>query len=204
MRLGSLILAGGRSTRMGRPKESLPFAGEPLLVRVARTLASCTAPVVVAARRDQVLPPLPQGIDRVDDERPGDGPLPAIAGALRFLRSHRDFADRDAVFVAACDAPFLSANVVRFLADRLGDASLVVPRVDGILQPLCSVWRLATATAIESLLAAGGRAPHRVADSVATRVVDADELRTVDPDLRALRSVNSPAEYERALADFRP
>lgn len=204
MRLGSLILAGGRSTRMGRPKESLPFAGETLLARTVATMASCTAPVVVAARREQSLPTLAHDVDRIDDERTDRGPLPAIAGALRFLREHHRFTDRDAVFVTGCDAPFLSADVVRFLAARLGDTSLVMPRAGDFAQPLCAVWRLDTLAAIDTLLAQDVLAPHRIAGLVTTRIVAADELRAVDPELRSLRNVNSPADYERALADHRP
>jgi molybdopterin-guanine dinucleotide biosynthesis protein A len=203
MRLGSLILAGGRSVRMGRPKESLPFFGETLLARTVATLSRCTEVVVVAARADQSLPALPAGIDRIDDERPDEGPLAAIRGGLQFLLERRTFARGDAAFVAGCDMPFLTADVVHFLRDRLGDASLAIPRVDDVLQPLCAVWRLDALDAVETLLCSGVRMPRRIADAVPTRIVGGEELRAVDPELRALRNVNSPGDYDRAIADGR-
>ena len=204
MRLGSLILTGGRSVRMGRPKESLPFRGETMLARTVATLSRCTDAVVVAARVDQTLPALPPGVARVDDEQPGDGPLAAIRGGLRFLLGRNGLERTDAAFVTGNDMPFLTSTVVEFLRDRLGDARLAIPRVGGVLQPLCAVWRLDTVDAIDALLRDGVRTPRRVADTVAAHVVGEDELRAVDPELRAFANVNSPADYERALADGEP
>ena len=201
MRLGSLVLAGGRSTRMGRPKEALPFHGETLLARTVATLSRCTDTVVVAARREQVLPPLPHPVERVDDEGENGGPLAAIAGGLRCLRDRHACGDHDAVFVAACDMPFLSCDVVRLLQHLAVDAQLTIPRVAGVLQPLCAIWRLDTEPAIDALLRNGVLALQRVADVVTTRVVDEDRLRTVDPRLRAFANVNSPDDYARSLAD---
>ena len=70
MILGSIILAGGRSRRMGRPKESLPFAGSTLLGHTVDVLLDCTFPVVVVARdQEQELPPIHLEADLVFDHR---------------------------------------------------------------------------------------------------------------------------------------
>src|SRR5688572_28406934 len=102
MRLCAIILAGGRSTRMGRAKDSLPFHGNTLLGRVAATLAACAAPVVVVARDPaQTLPPLPAGCELVCDERQEQGSLAGLAAGLRHVQSRAD-----AALLAACDQPF--------------------------------------------------------------------------------------------------
>ncbi len=203
MRLGSLILAGGRSTRMGRPKESLPFGADTMLGRAATAATACCAPVVVVAQAGQDLPALPTTVERTHDDHPGEGPLAAIATGMRFLVEHHGFGPHDAVFVTACDTPFVTATAIVFLHDRLGAANLVLPRTADGLHPLCAIWRIGTAATIDSLLATGVRSPRRVAEFVPTRFVDEDELRGFDPDLRFLCNVNAPADYDRARADDR-
>lgn len=201
MRGGSLILAGGRSRRMGRPKESLPFGADTMLGRVAGLLADCAPPVAVVVRgRDQALPPLPAGVAVVSDELPGAGPLAAIAAGLRHLRT-AGLGERDAAFVTGCDAPLLTAPVVGWLFDRLrADArrDAVVPEVGGTPQPLCAVYRLACLPAALTLLQEGARSARALAERVPTQFVGAAELRAVDPELLCLRGVNTPAEYEEA------
>lgn len=199
MRLGAIILAGGRSARMGRAKESLPFRGDTLLGHAAHTLAACCERVVVVARdAAQTLPPLPAGVARTHDAVAGRGPLAGLLAGLRWLARDGAFAPGDAAFVTACDHPFLSGAVVRELADRLGPHDAVVPRADGALQPLCAVYRLAVAAACEALLATDDASPRALAAAVTTLVLDAEHLRGVDPELRFLRDVDTPADYDEA------
>lgn len=203
MRLGAIILAGGRSSRMGRAKESLPFGGDTLLAHVARTLATCCERVVVVARdAAQVLPPLPAGVAHTHDLVAGRGPLAGLAAGLRWLAG-AGFAANDAAFVTACDHPFLGADVVRALAARLGAHDAVIPRAGGVLQPLCAIYRLAVAPACELLLAQPDGAPRALATAVDALALDAEDLRGIDPELRFLRDLDTPADYEAARRDAR-
>ena len=205
MRLGAIILAGGRSKRMGRPKESLLFREDSLLGRTVATLRQCAEPVLVVARgTDQPLPPLPTAAHVVPDESPEAGPLAALAAGLRVLGRTFGFDGRAPVFACGCDAPFLTADVIRFLVDRLDAEQMVIPRAGGILQPLCAVYRQGVLAAADSLLAQGIRMPRSLATTVTARIVDEGELRTLDPELRFLFNVNSPDDYDRALSDPRP
>jgi molybdopterin-guanine dinucleotide biosynthesis protein A len=199
MRLGAIILAGGRSTRMGRPKESLPFGSGTLLGNLGTTLAACAHPVVVVARDGaQALPPLPAGVARTHDALPDQGPLAGLAAGMTWLLAQGRLAPTDACFVTACDHPFLTAATVRWLAARLGDDDAVVPQVGEALQPLCAVYRLVVAPRCRHLLAMGVASPRSLALAVRTRIVEADELRTLDPGLRFLRNLNTPADYDEA------
>jgi molybdopterin-guanine dinucleotide biosynthesis protein A len=202
MRVGSLILAGGRSTRMGQSKESLPFLGDTLLGRIAATLLGCTDTVVVVARdRAQVLPPLPAGVLVTADLRPASGPLAALVSGLCFLKERCGLRDGDAVFATGCDAPFLSAAAVQGLVQQLGGTQVAMPRVAGVLQPLCAVYRVGIVAAAESMLARGVDSLRALATAVPARELDEVELRRIDPELRFLRNVNTPEEYQRALAE---
>jgi molybdopterin-guanine dinucleotide biosynthesis protein A len=200
MRIGSLILAGGRSVRMGQPKELLPFDGQPLLTRIAGTLAAATKPVVVVARGgDQRLPPLPDGVHVVADEQPDGGPLWGLCTGLRFVRSRGLLVDEDAVFVTGCDAPFVRGTFAAWLAAQMGDAMAVVPEVGGELQPLCACYRVGVLPAVEDLLAHDGRSPRALATAVPTRILAEAEFAASDAGLLSVENVNTPDEYQRAL-----
>lgn len=200
MRLGGLILTGGRSRRMGRPKEWLPFGDTTLLGRVATMLRECTSPVAVVARdEDQQLPPLPAGIEVLIDDRPGQGPLAALRRGLHRLRERHGFGDGDAAFVTACDLPFLDAAAVRWLASQLGDAPLLLPSAGGHLQPLTAIYRLGTLPAIDELLASGERSPRALGETPGCRILSEATLRAFAPDLRFLTNVNDPEHYARLM-----
>jgi molybdopterin-guanine dinucleotide biosynthesis protein A len=204
MRTGSIILTGGRSKRMGRPKESLRIAGQTLLGRTVETLLGCTEPVVVVARAGQELPVLPAKARVISDEVADAGPLAALVAGMRFLRREDLLGEQDAVFATGCDNPFLPAAVVAWLVDRLGDAPLLMPFALGHLQPLCAVYRLAVLPAAEALLEKGIRTPRAMATAVAARVMDEAELASFDRSLRFLHNVNTPEDYQRALDELRP
>ncbi len=201
MRLGAIILAGGRSTRMGQPKESLPFAGDTLLGHACRTLLTCTTPVLVVKRdAAQPLPPLPIGVEVTTDTTPDAGPLAALATGLSGLADQHGFGAADAAFVCACDQPFLTQAAVRGLADRLGDAPLVMPRIGGRLQPLGTIYRVGVLPHVAARLASGTRTLRALAELPGVRLLDADELRPFDAELLAWVNLNTLDELEAAMA----
>jgi molybdenum cofactor guanylyltransferase len=199
MRLGAIILAGGRSTRMGRPKESLLFAGETLLARACATVAACAAPIVVVARdAAQVLPPLPAGVQRTNDAAPDRGPLVGLAAGLAWLRDHGGMAADDAAFAVACDQPFLTVAGIRALANELGDNDVVMAQIGGFVQPLGAIYRLSVAATITGLLRQGVVSPRTLASVAKALILDETRLRAIDPELAFWRSVDTPDDYERA------
>lgn len=207
MLVGSIILAGGRSLRMGRPKEMLQLPGGPMLAHLAGALARIAPRVVVVARgADQELPALPAGAEVVFDERPDAGPLPALAQGLRTLAAPGRAPDAFA-FATACDAPFVSPAVVQLLADRMGRAACAMVRAEGRAHPLCALYRLDVAATIEAMLREGIDAPRRLPERVETAFVDETALRAVDADLACLLPCNTEAEFEavmRRLGGARP
>src|SRR5437588_9723347 len=136
MKVGGLVLCGGRSSRMGRPKAWLPVGDEFMLQRVVRLVGEAVAPVVVVAAPGQEVPPLPEDVAVVRDRVEGRGPLMGLAAGLAALAQ-----SADAAFVTGCDAPLLRPAFVRHLIDQLGRASVCVPSVAGFAQPLRSEER---------------------------------------------------------------
>src|SRR5262249_61922136 len=122
MNVGGIVLCGGRSSRMGRPKAWLPFDGEPMLVRVVRRLGEAVSPLVVVAAPGQDVPPLPADVTVVRDEVAGRGPLQGLQAGLEALRGGAEAAD-----LSSCDVPFLRPAFVRPLIEFLGDHAIRVP-----------------------------------------------------------------------------
>ena len=197
MRVGGIILCGGQSKRMGRPKAWLPFGGELMLPRVARLLGEAVTPLVVVAAPEQEVPPLPPEIAIVRDEEKGRGPLQGLKAGLEALQGKAD-----AAYLSACDVPFLKPAFVRRLVELLGEHQVCVPRVGEYHHPLAAVYRLSVLDAVARLLGEGRLRPFFLFESVPTRVVTAEELGDVDPDFQSLRNLNAPEDYEAALREL--
>lgn len=196
MRVGGVVLCGGRSSRMGRPKAWLPLAGELMLPRVLRILGGTVRPLVAVAAPGQELPPLPPEVEITRDAVEGRGPLQGLAAGLQFLNGRVD-----ALYLSSCDVPFLLPAFVRRMIDLLGEHSACVPYVDGFHHPLAAVYRIGVLDAVSRLLAAERLRSTSLFEEVPTRLVLAEELADVDPTLQSLRNLNTPADYEAALRD---
>src|SRR5437763_186942 len=85
VRAGGIILCGGQSSRMGRPKEWLPFGDELMLPRMVRLMSEAVSPIVVVAAVGQQLPPLPTDVIETQDRQPDRGPLQGLAAGLTAL-----------------------------------------------------------------------------------------------------------------------
>jgi molybdenum cofactor guanylyltransferase len=199
MNVGGIVLCGGQSKRMGRPKAWLPFAGEVMLPRVVRLLGEAVSPILVVAAPDQDVPPLPREVEIVRDEEKGRGPLQGLAAGLDKLAGRAD-----AAYLSSCDVPFLHPAFVRRLIELLGDHAICVPQVGEHHHPLAALYRLDVADAVKRLLAENRLRPFFLFAEVPTRVVSASELVEVDPDLKTLQNLNTPADYEAAVAEVQP
>jgi molybdenum cofactor guanylyltransferase len=192
--VGGIVLCGGNSSRMGRPKAHLPFGPELMLARVVRLLGQAVEPLVVVAAADQELPSLPPSVGVVRDRRPGRGPLEGLCVGLESLAGRAD-----AAYATSCDVPLLVPEFVRLMLRQLGDHRVAVP-VDGeFYHPLAAVYRIDVLPEVRALLAAGQFRPRLLFDRVRTCRVPVAELRAVDPDLLTLANLNTPADYTAAL-----
>lgn len=191
---GGVVLCGGHSRRMGRPKFSLPFGEEALLQRVCRILSEAVSPIVVVAAADQELPDLPNGVRIARDEYDSQGPLAGIATGLNALQT-----DVDAAFVTSCDAPLLCPEFVKRLTELLGDHDVAAP-IDGQYDHvLAAVYRTTLADHARRLLAEDRRRPLFLLEESNSLRIPVEKLRSVDPNLDSLRNVNTPEGYEEVL-----
>lgn len=189
--LSGIILAGGRSSRMGRPKALLPFDNEPLISHIVRRLQPIVDEIVVVAAPDQQLPSLP--VRLVRDEVAYQGPVGGISYGL--AASTGEFS-----FVTSCDAAFSSRRLIDHLLSLRHDADVVVPRWDGRYQPLFAIYRRTVLPLLEAQLERGELRPVTLFERVNTCTVEEEEIRAFDPDGESFFNMNEPADYERAVA----
>jgi molybdopterin-guanine dinucleotide biosynthesis protein A len=196
MNVAGIVLCGGQSKRMGRPKAWLPFAGEIMLPRVVRLLQEAVRPIVVVAAPEQDVPPLPADVRIVRDDEKGRGPLQGLAAGLAALAGAAD-----AAFLTSCDVPFLQPAFVRRLIDLLGEQRICVPRVGDFHHPLAAVYRLDVLPVVNQLLSENRLRPFFLFEQVPMRIVAAAELADVDPTFQTLRNLNTPEDYESAARE---
>jgi molybdenum cofactor guanylyltransferase len=191
-----IVLCGGRSTRMGTPKATLPFGNETMLQRVVRLLSTVVSPIVVVAARDQELPELPEGVIVTRDERDQQGPLEGLRAGLAALPGSVEIA-----YATSCDVPLLEPRFVARMVELLGSHDIAVTEIDGFTHPLSAVYRRSALPQIESLLEQRKLRPAFLFDLMRTRRVTPVEMIDVDPQLRTLRNLNTKEDYLAALAD---
>jgi molybdopterin-guanine dinucleotide biosynthesis protein A len=186
----AIILAGGKSSRMGRPKALLPFGNEPLIAHLVRTLERSFNSVVVVAAPDQELPLLRAKVVR--DEVAYQGPVGGIYYGLKA-------AIGTAAFVTSCDAAFLSLPLISFLRSQILNHDVVVPYWQARFQPLHAVYRRSVLPLLKQQLERGELRPIFLYDKVRTRKVGEEEVRRFDPEGLSFFNMNAPEDYAQAL-----
>lgn len=186
----AVILVGGKSSRMGRPKALLQFDGEPLILHVIRALKKMFSEAIVVAAPEQELPNLPALLVR--DEVAYQGPVSGIYHGLKA-------ATKEVCFVTSCDAPFLNLRLISNLISQISDCDVVVPYWQERFQPLHAVYRSSCAQLLKVQLERNELRPIFLYDKVRTRKVHEEEIRRFDPEGLSLLNMNSSEDYEAAL-----
>ena len=200
--LACVVQAGGLSSRMGFDKATASFLGEPLVQRVLERIAPVASELLVTSVRPRVLSFLEQepvgGLEvRVCRD------LQGAPGAMRGIASSLDAASRPLVAIVACDMPFVSADLIGALADRVLRDGLdaCVPRTSRGLEPLCAVWRRESCLPVaRELLAEDSQRIRFLINRLETGFLDEDEDVAVAGSLVCFENVNTPREFARAEA----
>ena len=196
-----IVLAGGRSSRMGSPKAALEWHGSTLLRRVVGIVArGVDGPVVVVRAPGQPLPVLPDAVEVVEDAREGRGPLQGLAAGLAAVRDRAA-----AAYVSSTDVPLLHPRFIRrVLAALDDDVDVVLPHVGGFPHPLAAAYRTELVDAVERLIAEDRMRPAFLFEACRVRRLDeatllADPaLAALDPGLDSVLNLNERSDYEDA------
>lgn len=191
----AVLLAGGANRRYaGQPKALEAVGGELIAERAIRVLRQTAGRVVLVANELDTYRAL--GLEMRPDLRPGLGALGGIHTAVVWAEE----AGHPGALVAACDMPFLSAQLLRRLVRDAGGDEVVAPESGSRrgLEPLCAWYGVGCRAAIEAALDRGDRHVVSFFDDVTVRTLPLDEVaRFGDPELLFL-NVNTPEDRERA------
>jgi molybdopterin-guanine dinucleotide biosynthesis protein A len=196
-----IVLAGGRSSRMGTPKAALEWHGSTLLRRVVGIVArGVDGPVVVVRAPEQELPALPDGVVVVEDAREGRGPLQGLAAGLAAVRDAAPVA-----YASSTDVPLLHPRFVRRVVAAVDDdVDVALPHVGGFPQPLAAAYRTALADTVERLIAEDRMRPAFLFEACRVRrldqaaLLDDPALAALDPGLDSVLNLNERGDYDAA------
>jgi molybdenum cofactor guanylyltransferase len=198
-----IILAGGRSERMGQDKAWLTFNNQPLVLHVAQRLLPLAGQLIISSNDPTRYATVAAGlagrvpVTIVSDVHPGAGPLAGLEAGLAA-------AGRDLALMIAVDMPFLNLSLVSYMADLAADYDVVVPVTANAAtgqtgrEPLHAFYRRACLPAISAHLAAGHRRVISFFPDVRVRDVYPGEIRRFDPEYMSFFNVNTPEDWERA------
>lgn len=178
-----LVLAGGKSTRMGRDKGLIPWHGLPQREYLADLLQSLGIQSFISCRPDQVASIVPRQV--IPDKYPDSGPLGAIASAF----AEDPFA---AWLVVACDMPLVDLTVLKhLLASRKPDFAATAfrsPSLPGETpDPLLAIWEPSALPVLKSSMKKGNKSVHRV-------LTTAGVFLLPPPEPAVLTNTNTPEE----------
>jgi molybdopterin-guanine dinucleotide biosynthesis protein A len=189
--VAAFVLAGGKSTRMGKNKAFLVLGDRTLLAHALELAGNVTRDVRIVGEANKFAAFGPTIQDVYRDR----GPLGAIHAALLSTTAELNL-------MLAVDLPYLQPEFLQYLTCEAQRTSAVVTvaRASGHLQPLCGVYRRAFVEAAERSLREGRNKIDRLFAAVETRVVSEAELSQAGFSGEIFRNLNTPEEWEEAMS----
>ncbi len=191
--ISCIILAGGKSERMGKDKRSLELEGKPFLERVLETAHNFSDEVIISLGSDDQTLGMKLGTDKVAvDEVPDSGPLGGLMTALKLC-------EHEYTAVAPCDSPLLKAEVFRFMADRAPGYDAVVPKNGELIEPLHAIYRVAPMlSACQEAFSEGYlEVKNALGRLDRVRYVPVEEFKDMDQELLTFFNVNYPRDWTK-------
>ena len=191
LKLSVAIVAGGKSTRMGRDKAFVKLAGKPLIQHVIeRSHNLGQSETILITNQPERYRHL--GLAMFRDVCPNKGSLGGVYTALTC-------ANNPHTLVIACDMPFIKTELLRFMIAQISDAiDIVVPRVDGYPQGLHAIYSQACLMPIREQLDANRLKIIRFYGQVRVRYLDEADYAPYDEDCQSFTNLNTPKELQQA------
>lgn len=186
-----VILAGGKSSRMGSDKALLRIGKKTIIEEEISMLRDILGEIIVVVAGDTGRYNALQ-VRVVKDIIPSKGPLGGIYTGLVSSGSFYNF-------VLACDMPFVKPGLVRRLLACAGNYDAVIPQYRGRLQPLCAVYSKGCIEAIRKEIAGDNLKITGFFRNVRTRIISEKEIASVDPQGLSFANVNTAEDYRRLM-----
>lgn len=189
MKIGCIILAGGKSSRMGEDKALLEYEGKYFIKRIADELSFFDEKIIARGNNSRLAEITDSSWQVIPDIYPDHGPMGGLHAALKECTS-------DAMFVATCDMPLITGGLVRQLCEAFDqkDDALIVVTSDGKYHPLCGIYRKEIYTSMEEYLKKDNNRMMAVLKNFHTKYFQLNEESS-----KQLANVNTREEYGQIL-----
>ena len=188
-----IILAGGKSVRLGHDKISEKFGNASLLEHVIARVESLVSEIIVVVAEERILPELEgrQKTRIVSDIYPGEGSLGGIYTGLVASSSFHNL-------VIAADMPFLNLPLLQYIFEVSDGFDFVLPRIDKFFEPLHAVYSKNCIEPAGSIIRQGRKVIVELFDYVRVRYVEAGEIDRFDPERLSFFNINTKEDLELA------
>jgi len=188
-----IILAGGKSTRIGASKAQLKIGKGHLIDRVVDTLSQFTSSILIVTTEDHagMAESATRGARRVKDIYPGKGPLGGIYTGLMH-------AETSYSLVVGCDMPFLNCVLIQYMIDVASGFDAVAPKIGWMIQPLHAVYSKNCVPSIEALIREDQLQIIKLFNLVNTRFITEKEIDQFDPDHLSFLNINTEGDLMKA------
>ena len=185
--IAALILAGGKSSRMGSDKALVDYQGKPMLLSVYQVAAACTEQVYILTpwsdRYQNILPP---DCQYLVESQPGKGPVNGLYQGLEQISA-------DWILLLACDLPLLDVEIIQSWINKLPQIPIstlaLVPQRSDIWEPMCGFYRKEVKTELDTFLKSGKRSFQELLSGIEVEVLKVDEKAGL-----MLLNCNSPGD----------
>lgn len=188
-----IILAGGKSLRLGHDKISETVGNRGLLQQVISRVNLFCGDIIVVAAQKQSIPQL-TGCPKlriVTDAFPGMGPLGGIYTGLATSDSFYNL-------VVASDMPFLNEALLRYMIEISADFDLVVPRAGTLVEPLHAVYSKNCSAPIKHMLEQGNLIVYQLFPQIKVKYVETEEIDRFDPEHLSFFNINTKNDLKTA------
>ena len=183
-----ILLAGGKSSRMGQEKGLVGFRGKPLIQYGIELLSSFTDRIVIGSANPDYLA---FGCEMIPDEVTGLGPAAGLAAVLKKSATPWNI-------VLACDLPFLEREFIENLISAAPDYQAVVPMHNGNMEPLAALYHRNLGTIFEEAVANGNLALHKILHSCHVNYLETGLMMEKYPNL--FINLNSMDQIDRFVS----
>lgn len=186
----AIILAGGKNTRIGRNKAliKLPI-GETILQNIVDILQRIFPEIIIVT--NQTKDYLRFNVHVVEDLIKESGPLGGIFTGLCYSVSKHNF-------VVACDMPFIQPALIRLLLEKSGTHDVVIPEVDGEVEPLFALYSKSCIPTMLEHLQKQNLKIREVLSKLQVKKIGAEKIDQLDPEHLSFFNINTEEDLRRA------
>ena len=191
-----IILAGGKSSRMGRDKSMLPLAdsGESMLKNIWNGLIPLCKEILICGNSSDKYK-LPDTVE-ISDIYKDRGPLSGIHAGLK--RASYDYS-----FIVSCDMANFNQELAAFLLSKCDNYDLIIPQHNGLFEPLFAVYHKNTLDIIEKKILSGENRVQKIIAEANPLIIDDDEIKAFGDPKELFKNINTPEDYQKINEKFK-